>query len=197
MSYTEKTKKILWGKSGGKCAFPECERDLIGKEDNIQGEICHIVARNEGGPRWRTDFLEDIDGEENLISLCSEHHKIIDDFPEKYTEELIHQYKSEHEEIVRARMNIGEPWKVNFSQIYYMHIPRIEMLAALKGINFDGEIQRDNAFSPIAALYALCKAVSSSNISGLISKRSTLLSSMINSSNLLSETVTFCASNPF
>ena len=143
MSYTEKTKKILWGKSGGKCAFPECERDLIGKEDNIQGEICHIVARNEGGPRWRADFLGDIDGEENLILLCSEHHKIIDDFPEKYTEELIHQYKSEHEEIVKARMNLGEPWKVNFSQVYYMNIPRIEMLAALKGINFDGEIQRD------------------------------------------------------
>lgn len=57
MSYTEKTKKILWGKSGGKCAFPECERDLIGKEDNIQGEICHIVARNEGGAKVESRFF--------------------------------------------------------------------------------------------------------------------------------------------
>lgn len=142
MTYTEKTKKILWGKSGGKCAFPKCERDLIGEADNIQGEICHIVAKNEGGPRWRKNFMGDINGEENLILLCAEHHKLIDDFPEKYTEELIHQFKKEHEEVVETRMNLGEPWEVNFSQIYYMNIPRIEMLAALKGNNFSGGIPK-------------------------------------------------------
>ncbi len=143
MSYTEKTKKMLWGKSGGKCAFSGCERDLIGQDGNIQGEICHIVARNEGGPRRRADFWGDIDGEENLILLCAEHHKIIDDFPEKYPEDLVHQYKKAHEEEVRARMNLGEPWKVNFSQIYYMNIPRIEILAALKGISFEGNVPKE------------------------------------------------------
>lgn len=139
MSYTEKTKKVLWGKSGGKCAFPGCERDLIGKEDNIQGEICHIVAKSERGPRWRVDFLGDIDGEENLILLCAEHHKLIDDYPDKYTEKIVCQYKKEHEAEVKTRMDLGEPWKVNFSQIYYMNIPRIKMLAAIKGINFEGD----------------------------------------------------------
>ncbi len=143
MSYTEKTKKLLWGKSGGKCAFPMCERDLIGKEGNIQGEICHIVARSEGGPRWRADFVGDIDGEDNLVLMCSEHHKLIDDVPEKYTEELIHQYKRQHEDEVKTRMNLGQPWKINFSHIYYMNIPRIEMLAALQGIDFDGKIPKE------------------------------------------------------
>ncbi len=141
--YTEKTKKILWAKSGGKCAFPACERDLIGEDDNIQGEICHIVARNKGGARWRADYGDDIDDEKNLILLCADHHKMIDDFPEKYTEEMVRKYKKDHEAEVKARMSLGEPWKVNFSQIYYMNIRRIEMQAAIDGVDFEGNIEKE------------------------------------------------------
>lgn len=141
MTYTEKTKKLLWGKSGCVCAFPGCHKALIGNEGDIQGEMCHIVARNKGGPRWRGNFEGDISGEENLILLCAEHHKLVDDFPQKYTEELLHQYKRNHEDEVKARINSGQPWKVNFSQIYYMNLPRIEMLAAVEGINFNSNVQ--------------------------------------------------------
>lgn len=142
MAYNEKTKKLLWGKSGGKCAFPKCNKDLIGDEDNIQGEICHIVARKKEGPRGRADYVGDLDSEENLILLCAEHHKIVDDFPQKYTVELLQQYKKKHENEVKALMNTGQIWKVNFSQLYYMNIPRIEMLAAMQGISFGEEVPR-------------------------------------------------------
>lgn len=142
MSYTEKTRKLLWGKSGGKCAFPGCNKDLIGNEGNIQGEICHIVARKKDGPRGKMDYDGSIDGEENLILLCPEHHKEIDGFPQKYTVEILHQYKKNHEDDVKTKMNTGQPWKVNFSQIYYMNIPRIEMQAALQGISFNRTISR-------------------------------------------------------
>ena len=142
MNYNEKTLKILWGKSGGKCAFPGCNSDLIGDRDNIQGQICHIVARKEDGPRGRADYDGDLNDEGNLILLCAEHHKLVDDFPDEYTVDLLRQYKKNHEDNVKNRMNIGQPWKVNFSQIYYMNIPRIEMLAAMQGIIFNGEVPK-------------------------------------------------------
>lgn len=142
MTYADKTLKILWGKSGGKCAFPGCNKDLIGDQDNIQGQICHIVAKKENGPRGMADYDGDLDDEGNLILFCAEHHKLVDDFPNQYTVELLRQYKKNHEDDVKNRMNIGQPWKVNFSQIYYMNIPRIEMLAAMQGIIFSGEVPK-------------------------------------------------------
>ena len=53
MGISERTKKRIWAKSGGKCAFPGCGEDLIGEKGTILGEVCHIVARKEDGPRGR------------------------------------------------------------------------------------------------------------------------------------------------
>ena len=84
MGISERTKKRIWAKSGGKCAFPGCGEDLIGEKGTILGEVCHIVARKEDGPRGK-DLIakEQIDKDENLILLCAKHHKIIDDDPDK------------------------------------------------------------------------------------------------------------------
>jgi len=63
------------------------------------GEICHIKAQNKGGPRWdgsQTDAERH--GFGNLILLCRNHHKIIDDNPAKYTVEWLHNVKRQHEE---------------------------------------------------------------------------------------------------
>ena len=99
----------------------------------------------KNGPRRREDYPGDIHGENNLIILCSMHHKIIDDDPQKYTEEIVYQYKITHENNVRLQMNQGIPWKVNFSQLYYVNIPRIEMLAIQTGITFDETLPTGNA----------------------------------------------------
>lgn len=39
MSISERTLKLLWAKSGGKCAFPGCELDLISEDGSVIGEI--------------------------------------------------------------------------------------------------------------------------------------------------------------
>ncbi len=76
--YDQKTLGLLWGKSGGICAYPNCENELIIKTlDEIVGHICHIVGLK--GPRADTNFSKDkLNKYENLVLMCRHHHGIID-----------------------------------------------------------------------------------------------------------------------
>ena len=95
MSINLKTHKLLWGKSGNKCAFEDCRNDLIADEtetddESIIGDEAHIVARKENGPRGISKLSpEDRDKYDNLILLCRIHHKIIDDQHKFYTVEKL------------------------------------------------------------------------------------------------------------
>jgi hypothetical protein len=55
MPLSDKTRKILWAKSGNLCAI--CHRKLVVDEteldsDSVVGEECHICAQSAGGPRF-------------------------------------------------------------------------------------------------------------------------------------------------
>ena len=61
MGITSKTRKMLWGKSGNRCAMPDCKKELvvnISEIDNhsIIGEECHIIAQSPDGPRGNKNF---------------------------------------------------------------------------------------------------------------------------------------------
>jgi hypothetical protein len=48
-SYLDSDLKILWGQAAGRCAFPNCRRELIQDETTMDpkrviGKIAHIVA---------------------------------------------------------------------------------------------------------------------------------------------------------
>jgi hypothetical protein len=48
----------------------------------LVGENCHIVAESDGGPRANpTMSIPDRNSYQNLILLCRNHHKVIDDLP--------------------------------------------------------------------------------------------------------------------
>src|SRR6266540_301575 len=53
MTISDKTRKLLWGRSGNRCAY--CRRELVmtavKDNDAIVGDECHIYAKNAGGPR--------------------------------------------------------------------------------------------------------------------------------------------------
>ncbi|CAL2105501.1 conserved hypothetical protein [Tenacibaculum sp. 190524A02b] len=92
--------KRLFIESHNECAEPNCDNSLIG-EDNITviGKICHIEAANKNGPR----FNKKMDNDErrsynNLILLCDEHHRIIDNpiNEYKYTKEELLKWKRDH-----------------------------------------------------------------------------------------------------
>lgn len=112
MSILLKTHKMLWGRSGNLCAFPDCKKELvmdISETDDmsIVGEEAHIVAREIKGPRGNSELTtEQRDKYDNLILTCSIHHKIIDDHPATYTTELLYKYKKEHEDWVRQNLKL-------------------------------------------------------------------------------------------
>jgi hypothetical protein len=63
----------------------------------VTGEICHIKAKRPG-PRYdlqQTD--EQRHAYANLILLCRRHHTIVDAEPDKYTVDLLTDYKYMHE----------------------------------------------------------------------------------------------------
>ena len=92
------TIKRLFGVSGNRCAFPKCPSSLVdGKK--VVGKICHIKARNEGGPRFDPNqTAEQRHGYDNLILMCGRHHDVIDDDEEAYTVEYLHRLKAKHEQ---------------------------------------------------------------------------------------------------
>lgn len=105
MSIKVKTRKILWSKSGNRCAI--CKRQLVQrlpkqKSDFIVGEECHIVSSKSDGPRGKYKILSDCDNYDNLILLCANDHKLIDEFPETFTVEIIENLKTNHENWIEA-----------------------------------------------------------------------------------------------
>jgi len=114
MGITLKTHKILWGKSGNKCSFPHCKKDLVmdgnpTDDPSVIGEEAHIVARKQEGPRGKSKLsFKERNNYDNLILLCSIHHKLIDDQENKYTVKLLHKYKREHENWVNTNLSIDK-----------------------------------------------------------------------------------------
>lgn len=106
MGITSKTRKVLWAKSGNRCSI--CKKELFsneeGKEDLNIGEECHIISGQKHGPRHKEGF-EDYDKYENLILLCRNHHKEIDELTDTYTEELVRYIKQNHENWVNSTLN--------------------------------------------------------------------------------------------
>jgi len=97
---TSKTMKSLFARSGNRCAFPDCYVPLVEENDIVTGEVCHIKARNAGGPRYDpTQTDRDRNGSANLILLCARHHKIVDDTPASYSAPVLCAMKKERESV--------------------------------------------------------------------------------------------------
>lgn len=138
MSITLKTRKMLWGRSGNRCAIPTCRKPLVEDEsetDNpsIVGDESHIVAKEENGPRGKSELApEERDKYDNLILLCKEHHKIVDDQPNKYTVALLKKIKVDHTEWVSSNLDIDAK-KLKEDEIYASYIDKWLELADLNG----------------------------------------------------------------
>jgi hypothetical protein len=97
-------RKLLWGRSGNRCAFPDCRQTLLlssqGAADGIAvlGREAHIVARKNKGPRADPTMPQsERDSYRNLILLCPTHHDLIDSDPDTWTVSRLHAMKIDRE----------------------------------------------------------------------------------------------------
>ncbi|MFT5702336.1 MAG: hypothetical protein ACI8ZB_005253 [Desulforhopalus sp.] len=116
MSIPEKDQKILWGKSAGRCSMPHCRKSLtieasekVASKNILIGQNCHIVAESKDGPRGESILGEkDRNRYPNLILLCVNHHTEIDQDPDSWPLEYLHQIKADHEIWVETQLAQNE-----------------------------------------------------------------------------------------
>lgn len=107
MAISDADSKLLWGRAAGICSNPSCRADLTAilqesKSYNV-GEMAHIIAKSEDGPRGEEGGGSD--RYENLILLCPTCHRHIDKSPAgTFTVEHLHKWKKEHESAIRSQL---------------------------------------------------------------------------------------------
>ena len=94
---------LLWSRSGGRCCFPECDVICVQEANNLDqsaiiGEIAHIEASSDSGPRANPSLTDQQRNEySNLILLCRNHHRLVDTNVNSYTVDELRGWKSDRE----------------------------------------------------------------------------------------------------
>lgn len=130
----------LYIRAGGRCQL--CNKDVLTnnvhcKEIN-HGNIAHIVASSMDGPRGNDKSFELSQKLDNLMLLCPECHKYIDDNPNYYTEEKLYEIKITQERIVSDLLDSLNKQKTMFlifssaiKNENKVHIDRNEVIDAI------------------------------------------------------------------
>ncbi|TQV65692.1 HNH endonuclease [Exilibacterium tricleocarpae] len=113
MAISEKSIKLLWSNAAGRCSFSSCDVRLTVAEaaeyaPYTLGEMAHIKGNKPGSNRYdENQSSKERDSYENLILLCPTHHTLIDKIEnqERFTVELLHEMKIEHETTVANRLD--------------------------------------------------------------------------------------------
>lgn len=109
MAISGKDRKVLWGRSGSRCAL--CRRPLVAAKtaqdaEAVVGDEAHIAAQSADGPRFGDlPGGVGVDAYDNLILLCRVDHKKVDDQPRHFTAEKLRQIKQAHEAWVAGRLD--------------------------------------------------------------------------------------------
>lgn len=133
MAITIKTHKMLWGRAASRCAMCRTELALDSTEtddESLIGDACHIVARSESGPRGDVPIeVTQRDTYSNLILLCKNHHKQVDDQRNYYTVEKLREIKAKHEAWVREGLGTFDAQQQRNDEIYAAYIEEWERRA--------------------------------------------------------------------
>jgi len=101
----------LWAGCGGYCQNPQCNKFLfasIGEDFVSLANVAHIIGRGANGPRSEHELAEaiDRDGLSNLIMLCLDCHKIVDELERQFSVEVMQGWKADHEQKVRQLFGV-------------------------------------------------------------------------------------------
>lgn len=119
--------KTLWSRAHNQCAFNGCLQALTVDYNDVEsgvqavkvlGEEAHIRARSVGGPRFDPDY-KDVNGYQNLVLLCPNHHSMIDaGGGAGYTVEFLVRMKDLHEKNQSKRASIEAPLRAYLGDRY-------------------------------------------------------------------------------
>ena len=129
---SENTVKILCGKAAGMCEFEGCNKRLfydgVTHSQFNNAYVAHIVASSANGPRGDKELSSQLsDKLENLMLMCADHHKLIDDpitGPRDYPVERLKEMKKAHEEKIARICDL-------------FHVPKTEIVrfsSPIKGV---------------------------------------------------------------
>jgi len=120
--YPDPDVKYLFSVSGGRCAYPRCKCLCVVKETKndklaVIGQIAHIVAHSDTGPRGDPNFPEKLrDTYDNWILLCPTHHNLVDKQPNTFSIADLKQWKSDLEAWFQTLIQQALP-KVTFIEL--------------------------------------------------------------------------------
>ena len=121
-NYSPKTLKVLFALSGNQCAQPGCTEPIIALSTNaspahVVGQIAHIFAISEEGPRGKAGLTEkELNQASNLLLLCPTHHVKVDGQYETYPATMFTEWKTQHEK------KYGETVSASISDIGYAEL---------------------------------------------------------------------------
>lgn len=160
------TRLALFVRAGGRCEFDGCNRYLLEHHVTLAegnfGQMAHIVAFRQEGPRGRGLRPASINSVDNLMLLCPGCHKLIDDHPGDYSRQALEEYKANHEARIKHVTDLGpdrktavlvlqgriagQTVKVPFNQVIEATAPRYPMTRDPLTIDLTGNPIFNEAF---------------------------------------------------
>lgn len=122
---TDRDRKRLWGKSGGRCAHCRCpllHPGQSGERETVVGQEAHIIGERPGAARYQPLFSAERDAYENRILLCPTHHVVVDGQPNHWTVAKLRALKDQHERTMTARTADARSDELQF------HMPQAVLL---------------------------------------------------------------------
>ncbi|MDP3506494.1 MAG: hypothetical protein Q8T09_00760 [Candidatus Melainabacteria bacterium] len=126
MAISVKTRVMIWGRAAHRCSW--CRKELevddgVVKQPSLVGEIAHMVAEKDDGPRGNPSMpVEERNAYENLLLLCLDHHKFVDDNPTEYPVERLIAMKQRHKEWVQKSLAGFKPADQRNAETYAAYI---------------------------------------------------------------------------
>jgi hypothetical protein len=118
--FDDKTKDMLARRVGNRCSNPNCRKLTSGPQTDSEkavniGVAAHITAASQGGPRYDARLPS---GErksiENGIWLCQNCAKMVDNDEQKYTSDLLIEWKKSSERAALLEIeNLSSPSKLS------------------------------------------------------------------------------------
>lgn len=110
MTVSVRTKTILAMRSGDRCALPGCDRSLTRDAETgmalMVGEATHIAGRRPDSARHDPNMSDpERDHFDNLLYVCANCHKIVDQDVDTYSVERLRKIKAKHEATVQTGMD--------------------------------------------------------------------------------------------